>query len=146
MQIYFLLFINMVFFVIGLLPAAPLTMASFGCYLALLNNLLGGHRFVCVGKALLDVLNFKDCAGEVTSIASKVSCFCQPAKAANELWIQGEQSAIAVGDMNGEGNLCVKSKTLLPLLTTCMNNILGLVSTVFNTVLIQFGLEHIFWM
>jgi hypothetical protein len=43
---------------------------------------------------------------------SKVSCFCQPAKAANELWIQGEQCAIAVGDMNGEGNLCqVKNST-----------------------------------
>jgi hypothetical protein len=99
------------------------------CYRSLacssLNNDIIRLLSCSVGKALLDVLNFKECAGEVTSIASKVSCFCQPAKAANELWIQGEQCAIAVGDMNGKGNLCqVKNSTSL--LTTCMDNILGL--------------------
>jgi hypothetical protein len=90
----------MIFLVVGLSPAAPLTMSSFGCYLALLNDLSGGHRFGCVGKSLLEVLGSKEYIGQVTGISSELSCFCQPAKAANELRIQGEQCAIAVGNMN----------------------------------------------
>ena len=53
-----------------------------------------------IGKSLLRSVDVADSVGEVIAVATALRCYVEPVHAAKEMHIEGEATAISVGDTN----------------------------------------------
>eukprot|EP00804_Cyclotella_cryptica_P014201 CCRYP_005628-RA/>CCRYP_005628-RA protein AED:0.02 eAED:0.02 QI:105/1/1/1/1/1/2/1150/1171 len=85
----------------GLSPASPIGFVYFGSLLAKRGNIMAGHQFTLLAKALLEKLEARDVAGEVICVATEVQCFLEPVQAASNFFaVQGEPAAMRAGDIH----------------------------------------------
>ncbi|KAL3796577.1 hypothetical protein HJC23_009708 [Cyclotella cryptica] len=84
----------------GLSPTAPVGFAYFAGILLKQGEMLAGFRFAKLAMQMLDQVGSKEFAGDVILRSTQVLCFHLPLLSVNEYPVQGQEVALAVGDVS----------------------------------------------
>ncbi|KAL7482315.1 hypothetical protein ACHAW6_007990 [Cyclotella cf. meneghiniana] len=83
----------------GMSPMSPVGFAYLASLLGQLGELKSARRFAKLAKALLDAIGSDEILGDVILTTSSVLSYCEPMQIVNEYRSQGQEAALAAGDI-----------------------------------------------